>query len=145
MVSSPRNAEERQLTIGLPAPANKGKRLIILHIGSEDGFLPGVLLCFESKKNTADYHHEMNGDTFLEWFKKIVPTLKDRAVIVMDNAPYHSVIKEPHPKLTWKKARIVEWLQGNGETIVADLLKWKSQLLQHSQTQMQDLLSQNLK
>ncbi|XP_076296113.1 uncharacterized protein LOC143216706 [Lasioglossum baleicum] len=49
-VTSPRNAEERRLSTGLPAPANKGKRLIILHIGSEDGFLPGGLLCFESKK-----------------------------------------------------------------------------------------------
>ncbi|XP_076298598.1 uncharacterized protein LOC143217839 [Lasioglossum baleicum] len=122
-VTSPRNAEERRLSTGLPAPANKGKRLIILHIGSEDGFLPGGLHCFESKKNTADYHNEMNGDTFLDWFKKILPTLRDRAVIVMDNAPYHSVIKEPHPKMIWKKARIVEWLQGKGETIDADLVK----------------------
>ncbi|XP_076299344.1 uncharacterized protein LOC143218186 [Lasioglossum baleicum] len=122
-VTSPRNAEERRLSTGLPAPANKGKRLIILHIGSEDGFLPGGLLCFESKKNTADYHNEMNGDTFFEWFKKILPTLRDRAVIVMDHAPYHSVIKEPHPKLIWKKARIVEWLQGKGETIDADPVK----------------------
>ncbi|XP_076297232.1 uncharacterized protein LOC143217187 [Lasioglossum baleicum] len=41
----------------------------------------------------------------------------------MDNAPYHSVVKEPHPKVIWKKARIVEWLQGKGETINADLVK----------------------
>lgn len=43
-------------------PSGEGKRLIILYIGSEDGFVPDVLLCFESKKNINDYLDEMNGD-----------------------------------------------------------------------------------
>lgn len=37
----------------------------------------------------------MNGSTFFEWFVKILPLLKDNAVIVMDNASYHSVKKDP--------------------------------------------------
>lgn len=45
---------------------------------------------FEFKKSTADYHDEMNGDTFLEWFEKILPLLEENVIIVMDNAPYHS-------------------------------------------------------
>lgn len=31
-------------------PTDKGKRLIVLHIGFEDGFVSEGFLCFESKK-----------------------------------------------------------------------------------------------
>jgi len=31
-------------------PSGKGKRLIVLNIGSEEYFIPDALLCFESKK-----------------------------------------------------------------------------------------------
>jgi hypothetical protein len=61
-----RRVQQRTLTTGLTNPTGKGKRLIILHIGSDKGFLTGGLLCFESKKNSADYHNEMNGDSFKE-------------------------------------------------------------------------------
>ncbi|KAF0725463.1 DDE 3 domain-containing protein [Aphis craccivora] len=50
-IKSPRDAFLRGLTTGSQNPSGKGKRLIVLHIGSEDGFVPGGLLCFESKKN----------------------------------------------------------------------------------------------
>jgi len=46
-VKSYRDAFVRGLTTGAKNPTGKGKRLIILHIGSEDGFVPGGLLCFE--------------------------------------------------------------------------------------------------
>jgi len=45
----------------------------------------------------------MNSTTFFEWFVKIIPLLKDKAVIVKDNAPYHSVRKDPTPVRSWKK------------------------------------------
>jgi len=63
-VTSPRDAFLRGLTTGPKEPSGKGKRLIVLHIGSSDGFVPGGLLSFESKKNTLDYHDEMNGARF---------------------------------------------------------------------------------
>lgn len=55
-IISAKDAFLRGLTTGAPNPSGKGKRLIILHIGSEAGFVPGGLLCFEFKKNSADYH-----------------------------------------------------------------------------------------
>ncbi|XP_050066712.1 uncharacterized protein LOC126555847 [Aphis gossypii] len=64
-VKSKHDAFERGLTTGSTNPTGKGKRLIVLHIGSDKGFLGSGLLCFESKKNSADYH-EMNGDNFKE-------------------------------------------------------------------------------
>lgn len=95
----------------------KGKRLIIVHIGSEDGFVHDGLLCFESKKNSRDYHEEMNGDCFRDWLESVLPRLKENAVIVMDNAPYHSVKLDKCPTTNWRKADIVQWLEGKGEVI----------------------------
>lgn len=51
-VRSHRDAFLKGLSTGAVNPSGKGKRLIELHIGSEDGFLPEGLLCFESKKKT---------------------------------------------------------------------------------------------
>ncbi|XP_076656878.1 uncharacterized protein LOC143361399 [Halictus rubicundus] len=116
-VTCPRDAEQRALTRGIPAPSGRRKRFIIAHIGSTDGFVPGALLCVEAKRKTGDYHDEMNGDTFFEWFQKILPMLPDGAVIVMDSAPYHSVKKEKYPTLRWKRDDIIAWLEGKGETV----------------------------
>ncbi|KAL4153157.1 hypothetical protein QTP88_000990 [Uroleucon formosanum] len=96
-IKSLRDAFLKGLSTGPKNPTGKGKRLIVAHIGSTDGFVDGGLLCFESKKNTSDYHNEMNGDTIYDWFCGVLPRLKDNAVIVVDNASYHSVKKDPVP------------------------------------------------
>lgn len=51
-IESSRDAFLEGLSTGAVNPSGKGKRLIVLHIGSEDGFVPGALLCFESQKKT---------------------------------------------------------------------------------------------
>ena len=89
-IKTPKQAFLSGLTTGLKPAASKGKRLIIVHIGNENGFLNGGLLMFESKKS-GDYHTEMNGDIFKTWFEGIIKLLPNNSVIVMDNAPYHSV------------------------------------------------------
>ena len=127
-VLSARMATSEGLSTGAVNPTGKGKRLIVSHIGSEDGFVPGGLLCFESKKNTQDYHDEMNGKSFRDWLEGVLPRLQENAVIVMDNAPYHSVKLEKCPTTNWKKADIIEWLQSKGEVIdstmvIAELLE----------------------
>ncbi|XP_026819587.1 uncharacterized protein LOC113558321 [Rhopalosiphum maidis] len=104
-VKSHRDAFNRGLTTGSKNPIGRGKRLIVVHIGSTEGFVAGCLLCFESKKNTSDYHDEINGDTFFEWFCSVLPLLKDDSVIVMDNAPYHSVKKDHLPTPSWTKIK----------------------------------------
>lgn len=127
-VLSARMATSEGLSTGAVNPTGKGKRLIVSHIGSEDGFVPGGLLCFESKKNTQDYHDEMNGKSFRDWLEGVLPRLQENAVIVMDNAPYHSIKLEKCPTTNWKKADIVEWLRSKGEVIdstmvIAELLE----------------------
>ncbi|XP_050064302.1 uncharacterized protein LOC126553179 [Aphis gossypii] len=127
-VESCQAAFSQNLSTGIANPTGKGKRLIVCHIGSEDGFVPDSLLCFESKKNTDDYHDEMNGDSFRDWLEGVLPRLKENAVILMDNAPYHSVKLEKCPTTNWRKADIVEWLESKGEVvdksmIIPELLK----------------------
>jgi len=122
-IKSSRDAFINGFTTGQKQPSGKGKRLIVLHIGSTDGFVPGGLLCFESKTNSSDYHDEMNGDTFFEWFVKTLPLLKDNAVIVMDNASYHSVKKYKIPVMSWKKQDIIDWLESKGEVIKHPIVK----------------------
>lgn len=116
-VQSSQAAFSQGLTTGAVNPTGKGKRLIVVHIGSKDGFVLDGLLCFESKKNTNDYHDEMNGNTFREWLQSVLPRLKNNAVIVIDNAPYHSVKMEKCPTTNWRKVDIIEWLVSKGEVI----------------------------
>jgi len=64
-------------------------RIIVNHLGSEDGFLLGGDDIFISKKDTKDYHGNMNHERYHEWFKKILTLLPDKSVVVVDQAPYH--------------------------------------------------------
>ncbi|XP_060873383.1 uncharacterized protein LOC132947190 [Metopolophium dirhodum] len=116
-ITSHRDAFLKGMSTGSVNPSGKGKRLIVLHIGSEDGFVDNGLLCFEFKKNTRDYHDEMNGQTFCEWMENILPRLKDNCVIVMDNASYHSVKLDKAPTSSTKKADIIQWLEDKGEVV----------------------------
>ncbi|KAH9629125.1 hypothetical protein HF086_008574 [Spodoptera exigua] len=51
------------LSTGAKNPTSKGNRLIVLHIGSEKGFVPESELVFECKC-TGDYHESMNAVKF---------------------------------------------------------------------------------
>lgn len=98
------------VSTGLKNPTGKGKRLIIVHIGSEDGFVEGGLLVFQSKK-TGDYHEDMNSAVFENWFSAVLEKLPDDAIIIMDNAPYHSRKVEKLPSTSSKKKDMQNWLQ----------------------------------
>ncbi|XP_076284705.1 uncharacterized protein LOC143211130 [Lasioglossum baleicum] len=128
-VTCPRNAAKRGLSTGIPNPTGKGQRLIIAHIGSSDRFLPGALLKFVAKKGSGDYHQEMNGDRFLSWFQSFLPKLQDGSIIVMDNAPYHSVKVDRFPTMAWKKSDISKWLEEKGEVINSLFVKLELLLL----------------
>jgi len=90
----------------LVLPSNgKWKRLIVVHIGSDEGFVPGGLLLFKSKKHLR-LPCRVNGVTFFSWLKYVIPLLKLNSVIVMDNAPYHSVKVKACPTSALKKEDI---------------------------------------
>ena len=82
-------------------PTNKGKRIIILHAGSEDGFIPGCLLTAAKDivNSAADYHQDMNSGLFETWVRtQLLPSLARRypgksCVVIMDNASYHTRVR----------------------------------------------------
>lgn len=113
---------KRQMTEQQNSSFNE-KTLIVIHIGSSEGFVSGGLLCLESKRNSFDCHDEINGDIFYEWFMSILPLLKDNAVIVMDNAPCHSMKRDLCPDMSWKKQNIIDWLEVKEEKIDRPLVK----------------------
>lgn len=125
-IKSKKDAFLKGLSTGLKNPSGKGKRLIISHIGNEEGFLKNGELIFESK-SSGDYHQEMNGDVFLNYFKRILPLTKDNSVIVLDNAPYHSVKCEKLPTASWNKTQLIDWLAEKG--IATDFTMLKKELL----------------
>lgn len=67
-IESSRQAFLNGLSTGLKDP-QKGKRLIVTHIGSTDGFLEGGGWIFEAKKTDreSDYHSEMDAHNFEKW------------------------------------------------------------------------------
>lgn len=96
---------------GVRCPSGKGTCLIILGAEGENGWIPNTTLIFRSKKNTGDYHDEMTGDHFEEWFhEKLLPNVQPHSLIVMDNTSYHSRVKDAVPTKSWTKRRMIEWL-----------------------------------
>jgi hypothetical protein len=104
-IKNSREPFNQGLSTGLKSPSGKGKRLTILHIGSEDGFVDHGLLLFEGNKQ-GDYHDEMNANKYEEWFTNILTKLPANSVIVMDNASYHSRVVEKMSNSSWKKVNM---------------------------------------
>ena len=79
----------------MSGPTSRGKRVVICHASSEEGFIPNsLLLCGKDlSESYADYHQDMNGTVFENWFQStLLPNLQKgkKVVIVLDNAKYHS-------------------------------------------------------
>ncbi|XP_037500194.1 uncharacterized protein LOC119374209 [Rhipicephalus sanguineus] len=115
-------ARANGLSTGLKQPSGKGQRLIVTHIGSEDGFVDGCLDVFRGRK-TGDYHEEMDGNRFEGWFGDVLQKLPAGSVIVLGNAPYHSRREEKLPTTSWKKENIQEWLNSKDTAYSATLVK----------------------
>ncbi|XP_064077592.1 uncharacterized protein LOC135195263 [Macrobrachium nipponense] len=108
---------------GIKVPSEKGGRLIILHAGSAEGFIPNAELIFTAK-NDGDYHRQMNHEVFEEWFRcQLLPNIPPTSIIVMDNAPYHSRKVDRLPTMSSKKAVITEWLISKGVKPTEKMLK----------------------
>ncbi|XP_063226418.1 uncharacterized protein LOC134533102 isoform X3 [Bacillus rossius redtenbacheri] len=100
-----------------------GKRFIVVNAGGRTGFVPGAGLLFVSGQKTADYHGEMNGETFLMWFEDMLVHLEEPSVIIMDNTSYHSTQVEKTPTTNWTKDALIAWLEKNEIKHENNLLK----------------------
>lgn len=98
------------------APSNKGKRVTIIHAGSENGFVPNCLLL--SAKNVGDssldYHQDTDAPLFEDWFEhRLLKNIPKNSVIVMDNASYHSRQVKNFPSSNSTKAEIQDFMIDN--------------------------------
>lgn len=121
-IKSSRQAFLEGLSTGIKPPSGKGKRLIVTHIGSEDGFVEGGLLTFQSR-HTGDYHEDMNADVFEEYFEQMLDLIPPGSVIVLDNASYHSRKIEKIPTTAWRKGDIKQWLSEKEILFEEDMVK----------------------
>ncbi|XP_031346261.1 uncharacterized protein LOC116173115 [Photinus pyralis] len=90
------------------------KRFTVLHARSRFGFLEGCNLLQTSNSNDRDYHKTVNGEIFQNWVvNQLLPALnkiQGKCVVILDNAPYHSVQLEKLPSRNWKKDQMQDWL-----------------------------------
>lgn len=75
----------------------------------------------------VDYHEEMNSECFKQWFIRLLNLLEEPSYIVMDNAPYHSVVWNKIPSSNSTKSEIITWLAKN--EIQASINETKAELL----------------
>ncbi|XP_047522690.1 uncharacterized protein LOC125061341 [Pieris napi] len=109
---------------GLKKTISKGQRDVIVHAGSEDGFVPNALLMFKSGTKSGDYHDDMNFINYKKWLEtQLIPNLPPNAVVVVDNASYHNKEDENAPTSNTKKAEMQSWLAEKGIAFTSDMLK----------------------
>jgi hypothetical protein len=81
----------------------------MLHAGSaKTGFWGGSKLTCRSRTSASeDYSSELNATIFKEWFyNQFVNVLEEGAVIVMENARYHSIQINKPPTTASTKSEI---------------------------------------
>ena len=62
-------------------------------------------------KKRRDYHEEMTANIFRDWFlNRFLIFLEEGSIIVMDNAPYHSVTTNKVPNTSTRIQDIINWL-----------------------------------
>lgn len=105
---------QRKDTVGVLKNNSSSNRLILVHAGSRNGFVPNALLIFKAGKVTGDYHGQMNSQNFDKWIaEKLLPNLPEKSVIVMDNAPYHCIQNNKPPSKYALKKDMELWLSSN--------------------------------
>ena len=97
---------------------------MIIVTGTMNGFISGAKLVYKAGSSTGDYHHEMNFENFSKWLaEKLIPNLKPKSVLVLDNASYHNVQQDKFPTMTSRKVVIQESLQSKNIGFTPSMLK----------------------
>lgn len=99
-------------------PGKGTGKVVILHIGSQNGFVEDGADVFICQKGHEDYHESMSSQRFQSWLKRILPKLTPNSVIVVDNASYHNAKPANAPNSKWNRDDLLQWLWERG--FVAD-------------------------
>ncbi|XP_023724109.1 uncharacterized protein LOC111873546 [Cryptotermes secundus] len=110
--------------MGVQENVNSANRLIILHAGTSNDFIPEAKLVYKAGGATGDYHGQMNGHNFQKWLtEKLVPHVPPQSVMVLDSAPYHCVQIDKPPTPYSLKKDMISWLRHKGDESM-----WKNDL-----------------
>jgi len=68
---------------GLKTSTSKDSRLILVHAGGEQGFVPSTLLLYKSTWRTEICHSEMNGENHKKWREeKLIPNYNLQCIVL---------------------------------------------------------------
>ncbi|KAJ8866863.1 hypothetical protein PR048_032724 [Dryococelus australis] len=102
-----------------------------IHSSSENRFIEGVKSIFKAKTKNGEYHEEINCNTFMNWCEiQLHPNVSSPSIIVLDNAPCHSVRGNKPPTMSLTINNIRNWLINN---IVSSADERISEMLVHQQ------------
>jgi hypothetical protein len=77
--------------------------------------LQGAELIYKAGSASGDYHGQMNSINFEKWVtEKLLLNLHPCSVVVLDNAPYHSVQVDKDPSKHSVKSYMILWLERQG-------------------------------
>jgi len=114
LVNDPNEVKRLGIMPTLTKVINRGKRLIILHTMSEDGWVEGGLWTNATEGQLADYHQDMNANAFEDYLRELCPKLGKGAVLIMDNAPYHTRNLFPMPTQSSRYDEMTTFCDENG-------------------------------
>ncbi|XP_017763357.1 PREDICTED: uncharacterized protein LOC108553103 [Eufriesea mexicana] len=98
----------------LENPSASPRLKVVLHAEGKSGFVDEAILIFKSRSTTGDCHGQMNAYNIKKWIReKLLPNILPATVIVMGNAPYHSVQVNKPPSLYSTEKSIIAWLIEN--------------------------------
>lgn len=121
---SPPNTWTDGYTKGLKKPISKGHQIVIVHAGSETGFVPNSLLLFKAGVKTGDYQDNMNSINYERWLRtQLIPNLPNNSAVIVGNATYHNKQCDPAPTSNAKKADMQAWLTNKHINYTSDMLK----------------------
>ena len=76
---------------GVQVDVNSKNRLIVVHAGTANRFIPGAELIYKASITVGDYHGQMNFQNFEKWtLEKLIPNLPPNYIICTNSAPYHT-------------------------------------------------------
>jgi hypothetical protein len=71
---------------------------IIVHAGTQNGFISGLSSSFVSGVKRGDYHGSINGENFEHWMlTQLLPSLEGPLLTAMDNTAQHNTELEKGP------------------------------------------------
>ncbi|KAF8355920.1 hypothetical protein PRIPAC_97543 [Pristionchus pacificus] len=117
-VKQPLTFLKNGLTAGNSAQWKKGERLVIVACLSHEGFRCPKVWRTGRVDDGGDYHAEMNAEEFENYIETVFIALRDEAqkekktpVLQMDNAKYHSRVRDKMPCQNDRKEVMSKWLK----------------------------------